>query len=162
MDAQAYLKNTPATDCVLVPEWVGNPHNLGAIMRSCAHFGVNCLLLQDLAVLESGAAMRTAEGGAEHIKAINADDFLWVLDTFRQEGYTIVTTSSHKGTALAQAKLLAKIVLVLGKERDGLSDSAWQQGDMSIYIGGTGKVDSLNVSVATGILLADSWRQNQA
>ncbi|MNW19869.1 tRNA (guanosine(18)-2'-O)-methyltransferase [compost metagenome] len=54
------------------------------------------------------------------------------------------------------------MVLVLGQERDGLSDSAWQQGDMNVSIGGTGKVESLNVSVATGILLADWWRQNQA
>ncbi|MBH3138640.1 tRNA/rRNA methyltransferase [Serratia marcescens] len=162
LDAQTYLKSAPATDCVLALEEVGNPHNLGAIVRSCAHFGVNGVLLQDPALLESGAAVRTAEGGAEHIKAINADDFLSVLDTFRKAGYTIVTTSSHKGTALAQAKLPAKMVLVLGQERDGLSDSAWQQGDMNVSIGGTGKVESLNVSVATGILLADWWRQNQA
>lgn len=162
LDAQTYLKEAPAKDCVLALEEVGNPHNLGAIVRSCAHFGVNGVLLQDPAVLESGAAVRTAEGGAEHIKAINADDFLSVLDTFRKAGYTIVTTSSHKGTPLAQAKLPAKMVLVLGQERDGLSDSAWQQGDMSVSIGGTGKVESLNVSVATGILLADWWRQNQA
>lgn len=162
LDAQTYLKNAPATDCVLALEEVGNPHNLGAIVRSCAHFGVNGVLLQDPAVLESGAAVRTAEGGAEHIRAINADDFLSVLDTFRKASYTIVTTSSHKGIALAQAKLPAKMVLVLGQERDGLSDSAWQQGDMSVSIGGTGKVESLNVSVATGILLADWWRQNQA
>lgn len=161
LDAQTYLKDAPTKDCVLALEEVGNPHNLGAIVRSCAHFGVNGVLLQDPALLESGAAVRTAEGGAEHIKAINADDFLSVLDTFRKAGYTIVTTSSHKGTALAQATLPAKMVLVLGQERDGLSDSAWQQGDMSISISGTGKVESLNVSVATGILLADWWRQNQ-
>jgi len=162
LDAQTYLKEAPAKDCVLALEEVGNPHNLGAIVRSCAHFGVNGVLLQDPALLESGAAVRTAEGGAEHIKAISADDFLSVLDTFRKAGYAIVTTSSHKGTPLAQAKLPAKMVLVLGQERDGLSDSAWQQGDMNVSIGGTGKVESLNVSVATGILLADWWRQNQA
>jgi TrmH RNA methyltransferase len=162
LDAQTYLKTPLATDCVLALGKVSNPHNLGAIVRSCAHFGVNGVLLQDPAVLESGAAVRTAEGGAEHIKAINADNLLLVLDIFRQAGYTIVSTSRHKGTALVQAKLPAKIVLVLGQECDSLSDSTWQHGNMSISIGGTGKVDSLNVSVATGILLADWWRQNQA
>lgn len=161
LDAQTYLQQAKTKDCVLALEEVGNPHNLGGIMRSCAHFGINGLLLQDPALLESGAAVRTAEGGAEHIKAINADDFLAVLDQFRQAGYTIVTTSSHRGTALSRAKLPAKMVLVLGKERDGLSDSAWQQGDISISIDGTGQVESLNVSVATGILLAEWWRQNQ-
>ncbi|NHX33198.1 tRNA/rRNA methyltransferase YfiF, partial [Escherichia coli] len=59
------------------------------------------------------------------------------------------------------AKLPAKMVLVLGQESDGLSDSTWDQGDMSLYIGGTGKVESLNVSVATGIMLAQWWQQNQ-
>lgn len=162
LDADTYLQTAPAKDCVLALENVGNPHNLGGIMRSCAHFGVNGLLVQDPALLESGAAVRTAEGGAEHVKAISADNFLDVLASFRKAGYTIVTTSSHKGTALGKAELPAKIVLVLGEESDGLSDSAWQQGDINISIGGTGKVESLNVSVATGILLADWWRQNQA
>ncbi|CFR25128.1 tRNA/rRNA methyltransferase [Yersinia kristensenii] len=161
LDAETYLQQqTQAKDCVLALEDVGNPHNLGGIMRTCAHFGINGVLLQDPAVLESGAAVRTAEGGAEHIKAINADDFLSVLDTFRKAGYTIVTTSSHKGVSLAKAELPAKMVLVLGQESDGLTDSAWQQGDVSVSIGGTGKVESLNVSVATGILLAEWWRQN--
>jgi len=160
LDAETYLQQAPAKDCVLALDAVGNPHNLGAIVRSCAHFGVNGVLLQDPAVLESGAAIRTAEGGAEHIKAINADDFVSVLDNFRNAGYTIVTTSSHKGTLLSKAELPAKMVLVMGQEGDGLSDSAWQQGDISVSIGGTGKVESLNVSVATGILLAEWWRQN--
>ncbi|MFJ5401228.1 tRNA/rRNA methyltransferase [Pectobacterium sp. 21LCBS03] len=162
LDVREYLKTAGEQDCVLALEDVGNPHNLGGIMRSCAHFGVKGVLVQDAALLESGAAVRTAEGGAEHVKAINADDFLSVLTEFRNAGYTIVTTSSHKGTALSQATLPAKTVIVLGQEGDGLSDSAWQQGDVKVSIGGTGKVESLNISVATGILLSEWWRQNQA
>ncbi|WP_312045489.1 TrmH family RNA methyltransferase, partial [Erwinia sp.] len=61
---------------------------------------------------------------------------------------------------LAQAALPAKMVLVLGQESDGLSDTTLEQGDLSVSIGGTGHVESLNVSVATGILLAEWWRQN--
>ncbi|PHM37943.1 putative 23S rRNA methyltransferase [Xenorhabdus mauleonii] len=161
LNAETYLQQAPAKDCVLALENVGNPHNLGAIMRSCAHFGVQGVILQDSAMLESGAAVRTAEGGAEHIKAIDADGFTSTLNQFRNAGYTIVTTSSHKGsTALAQATLPEKMVLVLGQESDGLSDSIWEDGDIRLSIGGTGRVESLNVSVATGILLAEWWRQN--
>ncbi|MDC9594954.1 tRNA/rRNA methyltransferase [Xenorhabdus sp. IM139775] len=162
LDAETYLQQAPAKDCVLALENVGNPHNLGAIMRSCAHFGVQGVILQDTAMLESGAAVRTAEGGAEHIKGIDADGFTTTLNKFRDEGYTIVTTSSHKGsTTLAQATLPEKMVLVLGQESDGLSDSTWEDGDIRLSIGGTGRVESLNVSVATGILLAEWWRQNK-
>ena len=160
MAVSEWLSQASAKDCVLALEDVSNPHNLGAIMRSCAHFGVKGLLVNDASLLESGAAVRTAEGGAEHVQAISGATFGEGLEAFRKAGYTIVTTSSHQGTPLAKAELPAKMVLVLGQEREGLSDSAFQQGDMSVSIGGTGNVESLNVSVATGVLLAEWWRQN--
>jgi len=160
MPVTEWLTKAPTKDCVLALEDVSNPHNLGGIMRSCAHFGVKGLLVNDASLLESGAAVRTAEGGAEHVQAISGESFADGLEAFRKAGYTIVTTSSHEGTPLAKAELPAKMVLVLGQESEGLSDSAFQQGDLSLSIGGTGNVESLNVSVATGILLAEWWRQN--
>lgn len=161
-DAETYLKDAPEHDCVLALEDVGNPHNVGAIMRSCAHFGVKGVISPDSAVLESGAAVRTAEGGAEYIQGIDADNFAQTLDKFKKAGYTLVATSSHKGSVpLSKAQLPAKMVLILGQEKDGLSESTLNQGDMSIYIGGTGHVESLNVSVASGVLLAEWWRQHQ-
>jgi len=95
------------------------------MMRSCAHFGVKGVLLQDAALLESGAAIRTAEGGAEHVQPITGDSVLDAIEQFRKAGYSIVTTSSHKGTTpLFKATLPRKMVLLLGQERDGLSDAA--------------------------------------
>ncbi|AXU93945.1 MAG TPA: tRNA/rRNA methyltransferase [Erwinia persicina] len=160
MPVSQWLSTAGEKDCVLALEDIGNPHNLGGIMRSCAHFGVQGLLVDDASMLESGAAVRTAEGGAEHVQAISGENFAAGLSAFRKAGYTIVTTSSHKGVPLSRAELPAKMVLVLGQERDGLSDSTFDQGDLSVSIGGTGKVESLNVSVATGVLLAEWWRQN--
>lgn len=93
-------------------------------MRSCAHFGVKGVVVQDAGVLESGAAIRTAEGGAEHVEPITGDSFIDTLTQFRQAGYAIVSTSSHNGTPLFKAELPKKMVLVLGQERDGLSDAA--------------------------------------
>ncbi|WP_410013751.1 tRNA/rRNA methyltransferase [Sodalis sp. C49] len=162
LDAVTYLDKALDKDCVLALEDVSNPHNLGAMLRSCAHFGVKGVMTTDSAALESGAAVRTAEGGAEHISAIHTDDLFGDLDRFRQAGYTIVTTSSHKGASLGRVNMPAKMVLVIGQERAGLSDAIVEQADLAISIGGTGRVESLNVSVATGILLAEWWRQNHA
>ncbi|WP_318377467.1 tRNA/rRNA methyltransferase [Enterobacter sp.] len=162
ISVQQWVDQAGEEDCVLALEDVGNPHNLGAMMRSCAHFGVKGVLLDDAAILESGAAIRTAEGGAEHVQAVTGDSIISALDAFRKAGYTIVTTSSHEGTPLFKATMPKKMVLVLGQERDGLSDAAMSSADMSISIQGTGKVESLNVSVATGVLLAEWWRQNKA
>ncbi|WP_072242252.1 TrmH family RNA methyltransferase [Klebsiella pneumoniae] len=61
-----------------------------------------------------------------------------------------------------EAELPKKMVLALGQERDGLSDAAISSADLSVAIDGTGNVESLNVSVATGVLLAEWWRQNKA
>jgi len=162
MSVESWLATAGEEDCVLALEDVGNPHNLGGIMRSCAHFGVKGLLVEDASLLESGAAVRTAEGGAEHVQAISGDNFSDGLERFRQAGYVIVTTSSHKGTALYQSTLPKKMVLVLGQERDGVSDATFDNADMRIAIPGSGNVESLNVSVATGVLLAEWWRQNKA
>ncbi|WP_413732050.1 tRNA/rRNA methyltransferase [Sodalis sp. RH20] len=162
LDAVTYLDKALDKDCVLALEDVSNPHNLGAMLRSCAHFGVKGVMTTDSAALESGAAVRTAEGGAEHISAIHTDDLFGDLDRFRQAGYTIVTTSSHKGASLGRVNMPVKMVLVIGQERAGLSDAIVEQADLAISIGGTGRVESLNVSVATGILLAEWWRQNHA
>ncbi|QRG80227.1 tRNA/rRNA methyltransferase [Citrobacter sp. R56] len=151
-----------AQDCVLALEDIANPHNLGGMMRSCAHFGVKGVVVQDAALLESGAAIRTAEGGAEHVQPITGDSLVDVLDDFRQAGYTVVTTSSAQGKPLFATALPEKMVLVLGRERDALPEAALSADDLCVAIDGTGNVDTLNVSVATGVLLAEWWRQNKA
>ncbi|WP_394570891.1 tRNA/rRNA methyltransferase [Citrobacter amalonaticus] len=156
-----WVSQAGAQDCVLALEAISNPHNLGGMMRSCAHFGVKGVVVQDAALLESGAAIRTAEGGAEHVP-ITGDSIVDVLDDFRQAGYTVVTTSSERGKPLFKTELPEKIVLVLGQDVDGLPDAARDASDLCVKIDGTGNVESLNVSVATGVLLAEWWRQNKA
>lgn len=149
-------------DCVLALEEAGNPHNLGGMIRSCAHFGVKGVVLPDAALLESGAAIRTAEGGAEHVQPITGDSVIEALEQFRDAGYTIVTTTNAGGTPLFNAKLPKKMVLALGQERDGQSATMSAMADMSVSIDGTRAVEGLNISVATGVLLAEWWRQHKA
>ena len=155
-----YLDTARDSDCLLALENVANPHNLGGIMRSCAHFGVRGVVMRQAGNLESGAAVRTAEGGAEFLQPIAVEDFAAGLERLRQAGYTIVTTSSHAGQSVFSAELPAKVVIVFGEEKSGISDDTLQQGDLALSIPGTGHVESLNVSVATGILLAEWWRQH--
>ncbi|MFR3707333.1 MAG: TrmH family RNA methyltransferase [Enterobacter hormaechei] len=144
---------------MLALEDVGNPHNLGAMMRSCAP-GVKGVLLQDAALLElvrqSVPRRRCWACSADHRRQRAGGP-----EQFRNAGYTIVTTC-RAATPLFKVTLPRKMVLVLGQERDGLSDAALSSADLSVSIDGTGNVESLNVSVATGVLLAEWWRQNKA
>lgn len=145
-------------DCVLALEDVGNPHNLGAIMRSAAHFGVQGIILPEPELLFSGAAARVAEGGAEVLYPIAAPDFGQALAQFRKAGYTLVTTSSHRGKSLYQTRLPKKVVIVFGEESGGLSRKVASMGDVPVRIPGSGAVESLNVSVAAALLLGEWWR----
>ncbi|MGL4858978.1 MAG: tRNA/rRNA methyltransferase, partial [Enterobacteriaceae bacterium] len=159
---EEYLQQAPTQqDCVIALNKEGNPHNLGAIMRNCAHFAARGILLADPALLESGAAVRTAAGGAESIVPVISQDLAAELALFQQAGYTLVTTSGHKGEPLSQATLPERMVLLLGVEAEELNDSRLQKGSQAVTIDGSGKVDSLNMAVASGILLAEWWRQQK-
>lgn len=156
-----YLKQqaTQPMDCVLALEHVSNPHNLGAIMRSAAHFGVKGILLPDPDLLFSGAASRVAEGGAEVLQPIAAQDFAIALAQYRKAGYALLTTSSHRGSSLYDSQLPARAVIVFGEEQSGVSKKVAAMGDLPVQIPGTGAVESLNVSVATALILGEWWRQ---
>lgn len=144
---------------VLALENVGNPHNLGAIMRSCAHFGVPAIAVNDAAGMLSGAAMRVAEGGAEYVEVIQYNRLDTLLSEFRKAGFQVAATTSHGGVDLHRAKLPEKLLILLGEETSGLSKRALAAGDLKLMISGTGHVESLNVSAACSILLAEYTRQ---
>ncbi len=148
-------------DCLLALDGVGNPHNLGAIARSCAHFGVSGIILTAPDALQSGAASRTAEGGLEFVEALQTDHLPLALKLCKEAGYTLITTSSHAGVSLYQSQLPAKVVVVFGEEMDGVSKAVANSAEIALQIPGTGKVESLNVSVAASLILGEWYRQRQ-
>lgn len=148
-------------DCLLALDGVGNPHNLGAITRSCAHFGVGGVIMKQPELLQSGAALRTAEGGGEFVQGLSCDNLPLALKLCKEAGYTLITTSSHGGKSLYQSELPAKVVIVFGEEMFGVSQNVAKSADIALQIPGTGKVESLNVSVAASLILGEWYRQQQ-
>jgi len=154
------LQRKKQQDCLLALDGVGNPHNLGAIVRSCAHFGVSALVMTEPELLQSGAASRTAEGGLEYVDALAASSLPKALAELKAAGYSLITTSSHKGVSLYQAQLPAKAVIVFGEEMQGVSAAVANSTDVALRIPGTGHVESLNVSVAASLILGEWYRQH--
>ncbi|MDX1538512.1 tRNA/rRNA methyltransferase [Arsukibacterium sp.] len=156
-----YLSQTkPRRDCLLALDGVGNPHNLGAIARTCAHFGVTGIIMREPQLLQSGAALRTAEGGGEFISPLSCDDMPLALQLCKQAGYSLVTTSSHNGQSLYQTALPQKVVIVFGEEMFGVSKAVASRADIALQIPGSGKVESLNVSVAASLIVGEWYRQH--
>jgi len=140
---------------------VQNPHNLGSILRSAAHFGVGAILGRtgDLPPL-SPAAVRVAEGAAETVPVCDLADPAADLTRLKREGWRVVVTTSHAGTPLYAAKLPERAVLVLGSEGEGVSPTVDRLADLRVRIPGTGTVESLNVAVACGVALGELWRRS--
>lgn len=133
---------------------VGNPHNLGAILRSAAHFGCGGLILHRDAIGLSGAACRVAEGGAEVVPIARVDDAFDGMARLKRHGYQGIATVVRDGADLFGAKLPKHAVLVMGAESEGMSSSLIAACDQRLGIPGSGAVESLNVSAAFAVFAA--------
>lgn len=147
--------------CALWLDGIGNPHNLGAILRSAAHFGVAAILLPKHSNLAlSGAAARVAEGGAEAVPMVRLGREDNALAQLRSAGFALAAAVPSGGDNLFQTTLPARLVYVLGAEREGVSADLALACDMQVSIPGSGRIESLNVASACAVLLA-LWRSHQ-
>ena len=145
----------PGPQLALWLDGVGNPHNLGAILRSAAHFGVAAVLLpkhSDLAM--SGAAARVAEGGAEVVPFVRLGRDDNAIAQLHGAGFTLAATVVRGGSDVFAARLPERLVYVLGAEGEGMNTELARACDLRVSIPGSGAVDSLNVAAATAVLLA--------
>ena len=160
----AWLQDLPAGPCcALWLDGVGNPHNLGAILRSAAHFGIAAILLPKASPLAlSGAAARVAEGGAEAVPFVRLGRDDNAIAQLRGAGFTLAATVVRGGDDLFAARLPERLVYVLGAEGEGMDTGLAAACDLRLSIPGTGAVESLNVAAATAVLLAQWARARQA
>ena len=156
----AWLRELPPGPCcALWLDGVGNPHNLGAILRSAAHFGVAALLLPKHSPLAlSGAAARVAEGGAEAVPLVRLGREDNAIAQLHGAGFRLAATVARGGADLFEAQLPPRLVYVIGAEGEGMDPALAALCDLRLSIPGSGAVDSLNVAAATSVLLAQ-WRR---
>lgn len=144
--------------CLLYLDGVQNPHNIGSIMRSCAHFGIPYILGSHLPVL-SPSACRIAKGGAELVRLVQLDKPMAAVAKLKKKGFAFIGTSSHGGISIYQYQYPPLSILAFGSEADGMSEALLNLTTQKIQIPGTGFVESLNVSVATSICIGEYTRQ---
>ena len=150
----------PGPAVVLALVDVGNPHNVGAILRSAAHFGVRAVLVPGDPVRLSAAAARTAQGGAEWVPMLYEPVLGPALAAARHAGFAVAATAVRGGRNVQREQLPDRLLLLIGSEDEGLPAEVAAQADAALSVPGTGHVDSLNVAAATAVLLGEFWRQH--
>jgi len=147
---------------LVVLDRVGNAHNLGAIARSAAYFGVPRMVIAgDPASAKPGAAaFRVAEGGLEAVELWTVPEIAPFLRALSAAGYDVLAAATRGGTDIGRGvKPAGPWALVLGNEEQGLAPEVQAACSRLVTIPGSGRVESLNVSAAAAVLIRDLGRR---
>ena len=145
---------------LLVLDGVQDPHNLGACMRTADAAGVAALIVpKDRAAGLSATVRKVASGAAESMPLIQVTNLARTLRWLKERDIWIVGTDDQAEHSMYAAKLTGPLAIVLGAEGTGLRRLTREGCDALVSIPMRGVVESLNVSVATGVLLYEALRQ---
>jgi TrmH RNA methyltransferase len=147
--------NPPRLPFLLVLDGIGNPHNLGAIARSAAFFGVRTMLIGEGLghALPSDAAYRISEGGMEALDLFKTRDLPASLVALQPYYRTVAASLTPDAALLAALPRDRPLALVLGNEEHGISPEVLAVCRREVRIPGSGTVQSLNVAQAAAVLL---------
>jgi 23S rRNA (guanosine2251-2'-O)-methyltransferase len=145
---------------ILALDHVTDEGNLGAIIRTAAFFGVEGLVLpRDRSAGMSPGVMKRSSGGWIHLPVARVVNLRRALDLLADSGCWIIGTTVDGPDSIYRFDWRRDVVLVMGSEQKGLARLIRERCHAMVRIPGFGRVDSLNVSVACGILLAEVLRQ---
>jgi len=154
------LKSTISDKALIVLlDGITDPHNLGAILRSCDQFAVDMVITTTRrAASETQTVVNTSAGASAFVKLITVVNLHNTIDLLKKEDFWIFGTDK-KGKSISHIDLKRRVALIMGREGKGLHRLQRDSCDELVCIPCQGHVDSLNVSVATGILLFEIRRQ---
>jgi 23S rRNA (guanosine2251-2'-O)-methyltransferase len=154
------LDKAGSTPLVLVLDGVTDPHNLGACLRTADAAGVHAVIVpRDRAAGMSPIVRKVAAGAAETVPLIQVVNLARTLRWLKERGLWLVGTDDQAPAALHAAKLTGPLAVVMGAEGEGMRRLTKENCDLLVHIPMQGVVESLNVSVATGVLLYEVIRQ---
>ncbi len=145
---------------VLAIDGIYDPRNLGAVIRSAAAFDCSGILLpKDRTPSLTPAVAKVASGTIDLVHISRVTNLSMALRELKEIGFYIIGTSSREAFSLWEENLSIDIVIVVGAEDKGLRPGIKKICDKLISIPMNGQIESLNLSVATGIILAEAYRQ---
>ncbi|ATB58191.1 23S rRNA (guanosine(2251)-2'-O)-methyltransferase RlmB [Xanthomonas citri] len=145
---------------VLILDGVQDPHNLGACLRSAAAAGVTAVVIpKDKSATVNATVRKTSAGAADRIAVVAVTNLARCLRDLQKQGVWLYGLAGEAEASLYSVDLRGNVGLVLGGEADGLRRLTREHCDGLVKIPMPGEIESLNVSVATGVTLFEAVRQ---
>jgi 23S rRNA (guanosine2251-2'-O)-methyltransferase len=157
----ADLESVSSSRMLVVLDGVEDPHNLGAIVRTAHAAGAGAVIIPERrAAGVTDAVAKAAAGALEHLPLVRVTNINRTLEELKERGMWIYGLDERGTTNYDQVEYAERSVLVLGGEGKGLHEQVRKHCDLLVRIPLAGKISSLNVSVATGIVLFD-WKRRR-
>jgi 23S rRNA (guanosine2251-2'-O)-methyltransferase len=157
-DEEEYRENV----LVAVLDEITDPHNYGAILRSCDQFGVDLVLTRNRRIAKHADVIAKTSAGADAwVPVAEVANLPRAVDALKEAGFWIYG-ADMAGEPVYSKDLTGRAAILLGGEGSGLSRLLRESCDALIAIPSCGRVDSLNVSVAAGVLFYEVMRQREA
>ncbi|HOG07708.1 MAG: 23S rRNA (guanosine(2251)-2'-O)-methyltransferase RlmB [Syntrophales bacterium] len=146
--------------CLLILDGVLDPQNLGSLIRTAHCFGVNGVIIpENRAAAVSPAAVKASAGAAGHIPVARVVNLVQTIQLLKDRGFWIYGADTRGGRQPEELVIEGDIALVMGSEGKGIRPLVRRQLDFPLSIPLVGCLDSLNVSVAAGIILHAIMKQ---
>ena len=152
-DYDYYTMKDIEGNLVLILDHLEDPHNFGAIIRTCASVGIKSIIIpKDRSVGVTDVVVKTSVGTINYVKIIMVNNLVATIKTLQKEGF-FVYAASMEGTDFRKLDYINKVALVIGNEGSGVSRLVKESSDCLISIPMNKNVESLNASVAASILI---------
>ncbi len=155
-----FLRNEE--EFVVLLDHLEDPHNLGAIIRTCEAAGVKSIILpRDRQVQVNATVMKTSVGTLDNVNLVSVSNLVNTIEKLKEAGYWIVGTALENSVDYREIDYSGKIALVIGNEGKGISDLVSKKCDFLAKIPMYGETNSLNASVAAGIMIYEVIRNRK-
>lgn len=146
---------------LVILDHLEDPHNFGAIIRTCEAAGVDAIIVpQDRSVLINSTVMKTSAGSLIRTKVVKVSNLIQAINRLKDHGFWIVGTAME-GQDFKTVDYSGRICLVIGNEGKGMSSLVQRSCDFVASIPMYGEINSLNASVAAGIMIYEIVRNRK-
>jgi len=160
LDLEDLLAALSSRPLLVALDSIEDPRNLGAILRTCAASGVEGVVLpKDHSAGLSETVAKTAAGALDHLKIARVTNLVSALNTMKEKGIWIAGVETDQTKRYDELDCTMPLAFVVGNEDSGLRRLVRETCDFLVSIPTPGPIDSLNVSVAAGIVLFEALRQ---
>ncbi len=160
VDSSEILEHCGSPPLIVLLDNIEDPHNLGAILRTCEASGVDGVFVPDRrsAPLNETVA-KTSAGAIEHIRVAEVTNLIPLIEDLKQKGFWVAGVEGDGETVYTEFTFDTPLALVFGSEGKGLRRLVRENCDAILSIPMIGRINSLNVSVAAGVVLFEVLRQ---